>query len=208
MNFGILGSGNVGATIGKGLLNKGHSVMFSFTHDEEKLRKLAQEYGPDAAHGTPRQAAAFGEMLLLDVPWEEVEGLIETLGDLTGKIILDCTNPVKPDLSGLALGDTSAAEQIAGWAPDAYIIKALNTVGVSNMANPRYGKDPVSAFVCGDHEISKSLVLRVLESLGFDAVDCGPLEHARWLESMGLLWTYLAQKQDLGPNIAFRLMKR
>lgn len=209
MNIGIIGSGNVGATLGKAWANRNHSIMYSYSRDLEKLKKLAHDSGNSSKYGTPEEAAAFGEVILLATPWNKTEEVLQTLDDMTGKIVIDCTNPLDEDREGLAVGfSTSGAEMIAEQIPGAHVIKAFNSTGTANLANPRYGREELSMFVCGNHEISKSLVMRLAEDLGFDAVDAGPLSNARLLEPLGMLWTYLASKHDQGNHIGFKLLKR
>lgn len=102
MNIGIIGLGKMGSSLGKIWANKGHNVMFSYSRDPQKLQALAQSSGPHATTGTPAEAAQFGEVVVLTVPWWVVDAL-RAAGSLVGKILIDCTNPFKPDGSGLAI---------------------------------------------------------------------------------------------------------
>ncbi|SRR6266404_4139998 len=126
-----------------------------------------------------------------------------------GKILIDCTNPLKPDLSGLSIGQsTSAAEQIADLAKGARVVKAFNTTGAGNMANPKFGPQDATMFICGDDGSAKATVVKLAEELGFEAVDAGPLLAARYLEPLAMLWIHLAFKMGWGTNFAFKILKR
>ena len=123
--------------------------------------------------------------------------------------MIDCTNPLQPDLSGLSVGHTSSgAEAVARWAKGARVVKTLNSTGAGNMANPVYGGERATMFVCGDDAAAKTTAGELVSALGFDVVDAGPLAQARTLEPLAMLWISLAVHRGLGPNIAFRLMRR
>ena len=148
-------------------------------------------------------------MVVLATPWEATQSAIQKAGNLAGKVVLDCTNPLLPDLSGLALGTTtSGGEQVAGWAAGAHVVKIFNTTGAGNMGNPVYGNDRNTMFYCGDDAAAKQTAAQLAGDLGFEVSDAGPLTQARLLEPLALLWISLALKQGLGFDIAFKLMRR
>jgi 8-hydroxy-5-deazaflavin:NADPH oxidoreductase len=137
-------------------------------------------------------AAKSANVLLVSTPWGVTKQAIESLGDLSGKIVIDATNPVLPDLSGLALGTTtSAAEQVAQRASGARVVKAFNTVGFNIMADPAFGDSRALLFYCGDDAAAKQTVKSLAAELGFDPEDAGPLRQARLLEPFALLWSGL-----------------
>ncbi|HEY1379851.1 MAG TPA: NAD(P)-binding domain-containing protein, partial [Gemmataceae bacterium] len=138
MKIGIIGAGNVGGTLGRGWAKHGHDVFFGVRRpDDEKTRQLVAAVGPRARAGTVAEAAAFGEVVVLATPWPATEAAVRSAGDLAGKAVIDCTNPLKPDFSGLALGfSTSGAEQVARWAAGARVVMAFNTTGFNVMADP------------------------------------------------------------------------
>lgn len=210
MRIGIIGAGNVGGNLGKVWAGKGHEVMFGVRDPQSpKVRALVSGLGEPARAGSVKEAAAFGEVVALTTPWPATQEAIQAAGDLAGKILMDCTNPVKPDLTGLSLGQTtSAAEEIARWAPGARVVKAFNTIGAQQMLNPQFGSQAASMFICGDDAAAKSVVARLTEESGFEVVDAGPLSNARLLEPLAMLWIYLAVKQGLGTEIAFKLLRR
>jgi len=208
MRIGIIGSGNVGGTLGQRWSKAGHQVIFgSRNPSSDEMRQLVAHSGGRAA--SFQDAAAESELLLLATPWPATQSVVTGLGDLNGKVVIDATNPLLPDLSGLEIGtSTSAGEQVAGWTPGARVVKALNTVGYNIMADPAFGADRPVMFYCGDDSAAKKTVAGLVSELGFDAVDAGPLTQARLLEPFALLWISLAYAQGQGREIAFKFMRR
>ena len=209
MNIGIIGSGNVGGTLGMVWAGRGHQILFSYSRDPKKLEGLVASAGTNASAGSPAEAAQFGEVVALAVPWPAVDDALQAAGSLAGKILIDCTNPLKGDLSGLEIGHTtSAAEEIARRAPGARVVKAFNSIGAANMANPVFGAQRASMFFCGDDAAAKTMVARLLEEIGFEPVDAGALVIARLLEPLAMLWIHLAYGRGMGPDFAFKLVQR
>jgi 8-hydroxy-5-deazaflavin:NADPH oxidoreductase len=150
VNIGIIGSGNVGGTLGMAWAGRGHQILFSYSRDPKKLEGLVASAGPNASAGSPAEAAQFGEVIVLAVPWPAVDDALQAAGSLAGKILIDCTNPLTSDLSGMEIGHTtSAAEEIARRASGARVVKAFNSIGAANMANPVFGSQRATMFFCG-----------------------------------------------------------
>ena len=210
MKIAVIGTGNVGSTLGTRWAQKGHQVVFGSRDPEgEKVQHLVAGAGPNACAASSGEAASASDIVVFATPWSVTERAVVSAGDLTGKIVVDCTNPLKPDLSGLDVGfDTSAAEQVAAWTAGARVVKAFNTTGSSIMQDPIYGSEPASMFICGDDAEARRTVARLAEDLGFAVVDVGGLAAARYLEPLAMLWIHLAYAQGHGPNIAFKLMRR
>jgi 8-hydroxy-5-deazaflavin:NADPH oxidoreductase len=209
MNIAILGGGHVGGALGKSWAGRGHAIHFGLRNPADpKYRQLAAGGGLHITLATVAEASKAAEIVVVATPWPAAKQALADASPLAGKIIIDCTNPLKSDLSGLEVGHTtSAAEQIAGWAQGGQVVKTFNHTGAGNMANPgRYPLRPVM-FVCGDDAHAKKTVLDLVQDIGFDAIDAGPLTMARELEPLAMLWISLALKQKLGPNIAFALMR-
>jgi NADPH-dependent F420 reductase len=209
MNIGIIGAGNVGGTLGSRWARNGHSVAFG-TRDPNSAesRELLQKAGSGTAV-TMADAAKSGDVLLISTPWKVTQQVIESLGDLSGKLVIDATNPLLPDLSGLSLGTTtSAGEQVAQWASGAHVVKAFNTVGFNIMADPSFGANSALLFYCGDDSAAKQTVKSLAAEIGFDPQDAGPLRQARLLEAFALLWISLAYGQGYGREFAFQLLRR
>ncbi|MHA2035982.1 MAG: NADPH-dependent F420 reductase [Promethearchaeota archaeon] len=208
MKIGIIGTGSMGKGLGFIWAQKNHEIMFG-SRDPVNAEKLATTSGPNISGGTYNDAAQFADIVVLAVPWSAVKETIQILGDLNEKIIIDCTNAVAPHLGGLLLGHTtSAAERIAEWAKGAKIIKAFNSLGAENLTKLQFGSQNASTFICGDDLGAKSIVRKLGEELDFDVVDAGPLENARLIEPLAMLWINLAYKQGMGTDIAFKLLRR
>ena len=209
MTIGIIGSGNVGGALGTRWAQKGHQVVFGSRDPQaEDMKQLVASAGRTARAATFPEAAT-SDILLLAVPWQAAKDILNGLGNLTNKILIEATNPLLPDLSGLALGTTtSAAEQVAEWARGAKVVKAFNTVGSSIMTDTSFkGEKPV-LFYCGDDGGAKKIVHQLAEELGFDPEDAGPLKQARLLEPFALLWISLAFQQGWGRDFAFKALRR
>jgi predicted dinucleotide-binding enzyme len=129
------------------------------------------------------------------------------LRDLTGKVLIDCTNPLAPDFSALDVGhNTSGAEQVASWAPGARVCKAMNQIGAPMMNHPALPGRPVM-FVCGDDDAAKGVAGGLVSDLGFETVDAGDLTLARLLEPYALIWIHLALRRGFGTDFAFGLLR-
>jgi predicted dinucleotide-binding enzyme len=191
LKIGILGAGNVGGTLGRVWAAKGHDIVF----------------GKRGASN--REAASSARVVVLTVPWPAAQEAIQDCGDLAGKTLVDCSNPLAPDLQSLTIGlTTSAGEQVAAWAPGAKVVKAFNTIGAGNFGNADFGGVAADGFYCGDDAAAKQIVSGLIADAGMNPVDVGPLRNARLLEPLALLWIDLAVIQKQGPNHAFQLLRR
>ncbi len=210
MKIGIVGAGRVGATLGKAWAKIGHEVLFGVRDPgSDKVQSVLKEAGPNARAGSVSEAAAFGEVVTLAVPWPAAEDAVRAAGNLEGKVLIDVTNPLARGLPQLALGfTTSAAEEIARRAQGARVVKAFNTVSFHTMADPSFGSQRADTYLCSDDQEAKAIVTGLAEELGFEAVDSGPLANARLVESLTALWAHLAFGQGLGPKIAFKLLRK
>jgi len=159
----------------------------------------------------PKDAVRECPIVLLSVRWANVEEAISACGDLEGKILIDCTNPLKPDLSGLLIGHTtSAAEEIQRLAPGAHVVKAFNTIfaEVYHSESRLFGTRRLSMFYAGDDKEAKSAVSRLILDTGFEPIDSGPLTSARFLEPLAALMVYMGYVMGMGTNIALSLLRR
>jgi predicted dinucleotide-binding enzyme len=210
MRIGILGAGSVGSALARAWANSGHQVALATRNpDDPGLASLTLSIGPNTTAGAVPRVVEHSEIVVLATPWPAVRDLPGIEADWAGKILIDCTNPLRPDFAWLEDDyQLSGAERIAAWAKGASVFKTLNHTGANNMANPEYpGGRPVM-FVCGDDARAKPTVLTLVSELGFDAVDAGPLKVARLLEPLAMLWIHLAHDQGLGREIAFALLRR
>jgi len=208
MKIGIIGTGSLGSALGKIWITKGHMIMFG-SRDPQKAKKLANSIGSNASGGTYEEAAKFGEVSILAVPWSEAKESIKTAGNLDGKIIVDSTTTAVPHLGGPLIGGTpSAAEKVVKWAMGAKVIKAVHTIGIESINKLQFGSQLASLFICGDDLEAKSKVKKLGVDLGFDVIDAGPLKNARLTEPLAMLWIELAYNQGMGTDIAFKLLTR
>ena len=209
MRIGILGTGGVGAALGVKWAQLGHQVLFgSRSPESAKSRELIAKSGQACNVTSLAAAAQESEVVVIAVPWTAVVETIALTGSCDGKVVIDCINPLKPDLSGLATDETSASEYVAQWLPTARIVKAFNTASVKVMLNPTFSNGPATMFFCGDDAQAKSITQKLISEIGFDPVDAGPLRHARYLESLAMLYIHLAVRGGWGSNCAFQMVKR
>lgn len=208
MKVGIIGAGDVGGTLGMRWRQKGHEIMFGIRNRQSRNVQKLIELDKNLQFAEIRETVAFGDVIVFAVPWTSVEETILIAGNLTDKILIDPTNPLTPDLKGLALENTSAAETISNLAKSTRVVKAFNMIGAKTLNNLIYDSQRADLFICGDDNHSKQIVRELAIDIGFDVIDVGPLVNARLLESLALLWIELAFRQKLGPNIAFKLLRR
>jgi NADPH-dependent F420 reductase len=214
MKIAVIGAGNVGGTLGKRWARAGHEVAFGTrTPAEAKVTTLVRESGPGARAASVPDAARDAAVVVLTVPWESVRDALAAAGDLRGRILIDATNPVPLTPEGLRQGllighTTSGGEQIARWAEGARVVKAFNTTGSQNMADPVYGSQGLSMMLCGDDADAKKVTADLARQLGFEPVDVGPLRSARYLEAVAMLWIDMALLQGFGTNFGFQVVRR
>jgi NADPH-dependent F420 reductase len=181
MKVAVIGTGNMGSGIAK-LLTPKHDVVVG-SRDPDKAAKVASDLGADrgASYGESAQDA---EVIFLAIPWTAVDETLPQLGNVTGKVIVDLTNPYVDGKLQLHDG-TSDAEIIQSKAPDARVVKGWNTIFGQVLANgPDFGGVPASVFLAGDDEQAKSAVSELARDMGFEPIDCGELEKARRLERL------------------------
>jgi hypothetical protein len=196
VRIAILGAGRVGRALGTGWAERGHDVVYG-VRDPSDPRHA--ELSSAAVPGTAAEGA---DVLVLTLPWGAVPDVLREL-DAAGKVVVDATNPIgSPDPAG-----RSGAERVAELAPGALAVKAFNTVGFETMADAAYPTGTPLMLVAGDDPGAKEIALGLASGLGFDAVDAGPLERARDLEHLAVLWIRLA-RGELGREIAFALLRR
>lgn len=210
MKLAVIGSGNIGKSIGAWASSKNYEVIFS-AKNEQHAQEAARQAGNNAKAADVSKAVEMAEVILLAVPYDAVKEVIaETKPQLNGKVLIDATNALTEDFSGLKLGfTTSAAEEIAKLAPEAKVVKAFNTVFASVYAsqNPTIKGQPISVFYAGDDPDAKSKVAELIHSMGFDAVDAGPLKASRNLEPLALLNIGLGYGMGHGTSVGFSYVR-
>jgi predicted dinucleotide-binding enzyme len=205
MKIAIIGTGNVGSAIATGLSGKGHDIVLGVRSiDAAEVRTLAKETGSRLA--SPVMAAAENQMVILALPWNAVESVVKELGDLDGKVVLDCTNPLGmvDGQLGLLLGHgNSGGEQVQAWLPRARVVKSLNQIGAELMADNSLLPHRPVMFMAGNDEAAKAMVAALLTDLGFEPLDAGDIAKSRLLEPFGMTWINQALFRGKGRNWAF-----
>jgi 8-hydroxy-5-deazaflavin:NADPH oxidoreductase len=188
--IGIIGNGNVGTALKRGLEGVGYEVK-GVGNDPKEVRMIA----------------AWGEMLVLAIPFGAIDDALRVMGDaVQGKVLLDVTNALTPGFQ-LALGcTTSGGEELQKKAPKAKVVKAFNTVFAQNMSTGKVKGEKLTLFVAGDDEPAKKLVMSAGRDIGFDPVDAGPLMNARWMETLGYFNIQLGYTLKMGTDIGFKLV--
>ena len=208
MRIGILGAGRMGGKLGTVFAHAGHQVVFSYSRSEAKLKSLARNAKHEARAGTPREAAE-SEVLLLAVPWAQVDDVLHQAGDLSGKVLITCSLPMNEDDTELVVGHTSSgAEVVARKARGAQVVSAFSTVPSEVIyavfrQRTRKGARP-NVLLGGDDAKAKKVVAGLIGDIGFDPLDIGPLKAARYLEPFTLLVGELAYGGSGSPALAYR----
>ena len=185
----IIGTGNVAGALGPRFAEQGHTIVYgSRKPDRSSVNKLVERSGEGASATTQAEAAAQASIVVMAVPGMLVEEITRNLGDLSGKIIIDPTNPLEGEMPRLTHGaETSNAQIIQAAAPDAFVVKAFNSLNYRTMIDPGLADGPVSIPLAGDDQKAKRVVAELVEGMGLEPIDVGPLENARWVEGMAIL---------------------
>jgi len=208
MRIGIIGSGEMGRTLGRLWALKGHQVLFG-SRNPGRVIEWINSNDIQAKGGTYSEAYDYGEIILLATNWSETRKALESVNSIENKIIIDCTNPEGKD--GLVLGfDSSGAEEIAGIAKGAKVVKAFNHIyGSMLIRGTRFGKDSASIFYCGNDPDSKEIAAKLAREIGLEPIDAGDLKSARYLEPLAALWVKLAGDMKWGgENIGLKFLHR
>lgn len=202
MKIAIIGAGNVGATLGKRFAEIGHEVFYGVRNPSEfDEKELGGKIGSNA------EACKDAEVIVLSVPFNAAEEAIKSCGDISGKILVDATNPLAMTENGLALTigfETSGGEKIQELAPNAKVVKCFNTTGFGNMAKP----DNSMMFACGNDTEATHKVAELASAIGFDAMNIGDITKSRLLEPLAMLWIHLAFNSELKRDFAFSILKK
>jgi predicted dinucleotide-binding enzyme len=206
MKIAIIGTGNVGTALGSNWKKSNHEIIYgSRSPQDEKhieLEKFAQVL-------TLSQAAMLGDVIVLATPGQSTEEAINEMGStLDAKIVIDATNPLKPDLSGLLLyGDNSGGEQIAKWASKSKVVKALNSAFAKVMEQPEINGVKSMMLIAGDDLSVLHTVAELVDDLGFQSQKMNGIRNSRLLEMVGLTLITLGYKEGLGNEIGLSILK-
>ncbi len=210
MRIGIVGVGKMGSRLGRLWAAKGHQVMYG-SRDLEKARTEAANAGfasNPIQGGSYADAAAFGDVVVIGVPWSRAVETVRALGELAGKTVIDITNPVSDDLTVSIGHTTSAAEEIARVIPAAHVVKAFNSIHFDVLDNAVFGGLRADGYYCGDSYSAKHDTAQLIADAGLEPVDAGPLRNARLLEPLASLWMQIAFVNKMSVVSAFKLLCR
>ena len=215
MNIGIIGAGNMGGALGKLWADAGHTVLFSFARDTQELKARADAAGHAARTGTPAEAAAFGDVIFLGVPYPALHEAMQAAGSLEGKLVISCVSGLRPDFENKTMGlptdlNESVAEQIARLAPTSRVVEAFNLTFAEILASDsrQFGAERPGIFYCGDDAEAKKTAAELIETCGYEAVDAGALITARSLETLASAWVQFAVVSKLFPDVALKILRR
>ena len=203
MNVLVIGAGNMGSAFVKQLVAAGHQVSVTARNLEKAQALAATHSGVKALVAS--NAAASAEVIVLATSYGDAVGALHSVGDLRGKVVIDITNPLTADYMSLSIGHTtSAAEEITKAVSGATLVKAFNTLFAQVLsAGAQFGNGHVvPVYVAGDDAAAKASVSTLISSLGFNAVDAGPLKNARYLEAVAGLNIYFGYGAGKGTSIA------
>jgi hypothetical protein len=214
MKIGIIGSGMVAQTLGAGFIKHGHEVTLG-TRNPEKLSEWKSANGNKANVSSFEEAAKYGEIIVLAVQGKSAESALALAGvsNLSGKIILDATNPIsdKPPVNGVLNFFTdqngSLLEQLQEKYPDSNFVKVFSCVGAGNMVNPDFGGIKPTMFIAGNNDAAKKQTKEILDAFGWETEDMGSAEAARAIEPLCILWCIPGFRENSWTH-AFKLLKK
>lgn len=208
MRIAVIGAGKVGRALGGGWSRAGHAVAYGVPDPADPKHADL----PAASRHGVAAAVAGAEIVVLAVPWGAVADALAAAGDLAGRVVIDCTNPLAftPGRGlHLALGfETSGAERLAALAPGARVVKTLNQTGAEVMGDAHAFPQRPVMFLAADDADAKAHASRLVADLGFEPRDAGPLAGARLLEPLAMLWIDQATARGAGRDVAFTLARK
>ncbi len=213
MQIGIIGSGNMGAALGKAWLRRGHQVLFSYSRHPEKLARLAA-YRPGGLTGSVAEAVRYGDVLMLAVPYASLPAILPAKDAFAGKVVITCVSGIRPDFTGQTMGlpsplQVSVAEEIARALPGAHVVEAFNLAFSSVMDELPLvfkGEKP-SIFYCGENPEAKQITAQLIEHAGYEPVDAGGLKTARAQETLASAWVQFAVASGLFPRVGLKAVR-
>jgi 8-hydroxy-5-deazaflavin:NADPH oxidoreductase len=209
MTITILGAGNMGKGLARLAIQSGYDVVVG-ARDPAKAKALAVELGPKARSAGIAAAVSVSDFIVLAIPYDAVAAALDAAGDLSGKVIVDITNPLSPDYMSLTVGhSTSAAEEIAKLAPGAHVVKAFNTIFAQLLPREaRADRPAVQVFTAADNEAARQRVADFIAKAGFEPVNAGPLTNARFIEPVAELNIHFGYALGWGTATAPSWTKR
>jgi 8-hydroxy-5-deazaflavin:NADPH oxidoreductase len=211
MNITFIGIGQVGSALAGRLVGLGHKVTIAARDPNSDSVKTAIAKYPNLQIAAPQTAVAEAEVVFLATPFAANEVAIAEVGDLSDKILVDCTNPVGANLTHGLKSDRSGAEVVQDLAPTAKVVKAFTVYGFENLNDNTYegyGDLKPAMLIAGDDPTAKHVVSTLCQSLGWEPIDVGNLEMSLHLEHMTLLWIKMARVQGFGPDFVWAMLRK
>jgi len=202
MKVAIIGTGNMGSAFARAFASEGVDLVIGH-RDPAKAAALAAEIDTTVEGGGIGAAVKLGDIVLLALPYQAIASVLSEAGDLTGKILIDISNPITADYKELLLGHTtSAAEEIQKAAAGAYVVKAFNTIFAGLIPPEARASKKLQTFVAGDDADATAKVRKLAEKLSFEAIDAGPLSNSLFLEPIGEMNIHFGFFLGMGPTVA------
>lgn len=188
---GIIGTGDMGDSLGPRFAELGYTVVYGSRNPTgEKAQNVVKQTGGNARATTQKEAAQVADIVVTVVPWPAMETVAQNLGPLDGKIVIDPSMPSDAGADGyyVSLVETSSAEMIQAWNPGARVVKAFATLASYVIDNPQVVGGPVTVPIASDDRAAKEKVGKIIEAMGLDPVDAGPLRLSREIEALQRLY--------------------
>ena len=208
MHVTIIGTGNMARGIGRRLVAGGHRVTV-LGKESGDAEVVVEELGGDGVAQAGRSGDPIeDDVVVLAVYYPDAKGAVEQYGGgLSGKVLVDITNPVNETVDGLVTPpDGSAAQELAASAPGARVVKAFNTTFAGTLIDGEVAGQQLDVFLAGDDEEAKATVSKLAEDGGLRPIDAGPLSRARELEAAGLLHMSVQGRLGTGFGSALKIV--
>lgn len=211
MKIGIIGSGNMGAALGKRWATNGHQVLFSYSTDAAKLQTLAR-FNERTQSGTVTEAAAFGEVIMLAVPPTSLPEVLANPELFANKVLITCVSGLRPDFTGNVVGlptalTQSVAEQIAQQLPGTRVVEAFNITFAQLIDEQTFKDREAGVFYCSDHSDVKETISSLIHDAGYVPINAGPLLTARSLETLASAWVQFSVVSGMFPRLGIHVLK-
>jgi predicted dinucleotide-binding enzyme len=201
MKIGVLGSGNIGGTLGGKWAKAGHKVVFGVRDvNSPKVQTLLGRVEGKASADAVANGIGFGDVVLFAIPWSAVEATVRANAEaLDGKIIIDASN----NFGGPVANNVGTISELV---PNAKVFRAFNSLGWENFEDPRFGETEADLFYCGPDDEACPLVEALIEDVGLRPVWVGDLDQVQLVDALGSLWVTLAFRRGMGRRLAFKLL--
>jgi hypothetical protein len=211
MKIAFIGIGHVGSALAGGLTQAGHEVLIAARDLNSDSVKSAVSQNPALKAKGIQEAAAEAEVIFLATPFSATEAALKRAGELIGKTVVDCTNPIGPGLTHGLENERSGGEYVQGLVPEANVVKAFTIYGFENFIDstyPGYGDLKPVMLIAGNNGQAKQTVSTLCQELGWQPVDTGDISMSLHLEHMTLLWVKMARVQGRGAGFVWAMLTR